>query len=433
MKIGYSFKLFILTLGLCSATMITATPKMVDRIAAVVNHDVILESSVNQMFMALKTSTHPSELPNDATLRHQVLERLIVDNLILQKADKAQTNVTEQDLNNAISRIAQQNNISLYELKAHLARSNISFDQYRNRIRNEMIIEQTRMNEVRRRINISPQEVDNLAKIIAEKPNDNIEVNISHILIATPESPTRDQLIQAQNKANMIVKKLNAGESFALLAASYSNDDLALSGGKLGWKRINELPSLFEDKLIRAPKGKIIGPVRSNVGFHILKVNDNRTKAKQTVTVNEVNARHILLKTSIIFDDNQAKEKLSQIRHDILNNATTFQAAAKAYSEDPGSKNNGGELGWSMPEQYDESFRNALLKLKKGEISRPVKSAFGWHIIQLLDSRKQDKTEAAYKEQAYRMIFNRKFAEESQVWIQELRSDAYINIIDDTK
>lgn len=433
MRIGYSFKLFILTLGLCSATILTAAPKMVDRIVAIVNNDVILESSVNQMFRTIKGSANPSELPNDTTLRHQVIERLIIDSLILQKADKAQITVTEQEITNAINRIAQQNGISLSELKAHLARSNISFNQYRNRIHNEILIEQTRMNEVRRRINISSHEVDNLAKIIAAKPKDNIEVDISHILIGIPESPTREQLAQAQNKANMIVKKLNAGESFALLAATYSNDDLALSGGKLGWKKINELPSLFEDKLIHAPKDKIIGPLRSSVGFHILKVNNNRTKANQTVTVTEVNARHILLKTSIIFDDNQAKARLSQIRQDILNNLTTFQAAAKAYSEDPGSKNNGGELGWSMPERYDESFRNALLKLKKGEISHPVKSAFGWHIIQLLDSRKQDKTDAAYKEQAYRMIFNRKFAEESQVWIQELRSDAYINIIDDTK
>ncbi|WP_392567054.1 peptidylprolyl isomerase SurA [Utexia brackfieldae] len=426
-------KFFCLAISLCSTALVSASPKIVDRVAAVVNNDVVLESSVNDMIKTVKSGNSAENLPDNATLRQQILDRLINDTLILQQANKAQVSITDSDVDNAINDIAKQNRISLQELKSHLARAGINFARYRNRIRSEMAIEDIRMNEVRRRIAISPSEVDALAKVIAEKPNENIDVNISHILISIPDSPTKQQLADAQNKANTVIQKLRAGESFSRLAATYSNDDQAFSGGSLGWKKINELPSLFEEPLIRAQKGDIVGPIRSGVGFHILKVNDTRAQVKKSLTVTEVNARHILLKTNLIFDDQQAQEKLNRIRDDILSNKTTFDAAAKAYSEDPGSKDKGGELGWSMPDRYDESFKRALLSLKKGEISVPIKSAFGWHIIQLLDTRQSDKTDLAQKDQAYRMIFNRKFGEEAQVWVQELRADAYINIIDDNK
>lgn len=431
MQIGYSLKTIFLIFGLCLANILSATPKMVDRVAAVVNNDVILESSVNNMLTTIKSNTDPNELPSKNSLRSQIIDRLIIESLILQVNEKANIKITDEDVAKTIENIAKQHNLSVKTLTSRLAEEGMNFNDYRERIRREMIIEETKMNEVRRRISITPLEVDSLAKIIAQKPTNNIEVNVSHILIAIPESPTPVQIQVAQVKANQIVKKLKQGEKFARLAATYSNDDLALSGGNLNWKKPSELPSLFEKEVITAHKNEIIGPLQSGVGFHILKVNDVRQENKKSVTVLETNARHILLKTSLIFDDKQAKAKLVSIRQDILNNKMTFDLAAKKFSEDAGSKNKGGELGWSMPDRYDNAFRVTLLKLKKGEISQPIKSNFGWHLIQLLDTRKVDHTDLAQKYQAYQIIFNRKFSEESQIWIQELKANAYINIMDD--
>ncbi|MCO6560654.1 MAG: peptidylprolyl isomerase, partial [Gilliamella sp.] len=184
---------------------------------------------------------------------------------------------------------------------------------------------------------------------------------------------------------------------------------------------------------VRAPKGSIIGPIRSGVGLHILKVDDTRSEAPRTVTIEEVNARHILIKTNVLVTDQIAKQKLIDLRKAIVSGATTFEAAAKANSEDTGSASKGGNLGWNRPEIYDNSFRTALIQLKKGEISQPIKSAYGWHLIQLIDKRKADGTNAMNKDQAYRLIFNRKFSEEAQVWIQEIKGDAYIKITGEDK
>lgn len=431
MHMGYRLKKFFLILGLCSATSVVSGPKMIDRVAAVVNNDVILESSVNEKLMAIKNSTDPSELPDDRTLRDQIIERLIIDRLILEISEKSTIKVTDSDVTNAINHIAKQNNISVNELKDHLLKSGINFSDYRKRIHKEMLIEETRMNEVRRRISISPQEVETLAKVIEAKPRHNMEVDVSHILIATPESSTPSHITSAQNKANQIIKKLKQGEKFERLATAYSNDQAALSGGHLGWKKPSELPSLFEEHVANAHRNQIIGPLQSGVGFHILKVNDVRKKTKKPVNVLETNARHILLKTNVIFSDKEAREKLVQLRETVLQNKLTFNEAAKQFSDDVHTKNTGGELGWTMPEKYDAAFRAALLNLKKGEISQPVKSAFGWHLIQLLGTRQEDRSDLAYKDQAYREIFNRKFSEEAQIWMQHLRDDAYINIVDD--
>ncbi|QIQ21655.1 peptidylprolyl isomerase SurA [Zophobihabitans entericus] len=418
-----------LILGLCATSIAFAAPRVVDQVAAVVNNNVVLESKVKQMFNDIKASTPPQNLPDDAALRHQVIERLIVDNLILQQAARLKITVSDADVTRTIQQIAKENNLTVDELRGHLSSSGISYNSYRERIRTDMLIDETRMTEVRRRISITPQEVDSLASTLAKQPANNIEVNISHILLALPENPSKAQVTAATEKAQNIISQLRNGGNFARLAATYSNDEAALSGGSLGWQKVSELPTLFEGKVIQAQKGDIIGPIRSGVGFHILKVDNTRGETQQPITVLEVNARHILIKTNVLVTDDQAKNQLADMRQQIVNNQATFEELAKAFSEDPGSAEKGGELGWNMPERYDEAFRNALLKLKKGEISQPIKSAFGWHLIQLLDTRKEDRTDLAQKEKAYRLIFNRKFSEELQIWIQELRADAYVKII----
>lgn len=421
--------LAILFVTLFIPLTVNAAPRVVESVVAVVNNNVILESDVNDMLKNIKATTDPKNLPDDATLKHQIIERLIIENLILQQASKSKITVSDEELTETIRNIAKENGMTLDELRGYLSSVGVSYSSYRDKMRTDMMIDHTRMNEVRQRITISDKEVEDLANTIAKQPTNNREINISHILISIPENPTKKQLDDATAKAKDVITRLQKGESFAKLAASYSNDDNALKGGSMGWHKLNELPSIFEERLVRAQKDDIIGPLRSGVGYHILKVDGTRAEAAKTVTVQEVNAKHILIKTNVLVTDEMAKQKLLDIRQSIKDGTTTFESAAKTYSEDPGSADKGGALGWNNPDRYDPAFKKGLAKLKKGEISQPIKSAFGWHLIELIDRRNVDRTDLAQKDQAYRLIFNRKFTEELQVWVQELRGDAYIKII----
>ncbi|MWN89161.1 peptidylprolyl isomerase SurA [Gilliamella sp. Pra-s65] len=431
-------KLFIalslsFSLGVMTPLSANAAPKIVEKVAAIVNNNVILESDVNDMLKTIKASTDSKNLPDDKVLRKQIIDRLIIENLILQKAAKAKITVSDDEVTNAIDRIAAENGMTIDQLRSKLSTMGISYSSYRERIHNDMLIEETRMHEVKPRIKVSEKEVENLAKNIARQPTNNIDVKISHILISIPEKASKQQIDSALNKAQDIINRAQKGENFAKLATSYSNDDLALKGGSMGWHKLNELPTLFEERLIRAPKGSIIGPIRSGVGLHIIKVDDTRSEAPKTITIQEVNARHILVKTNVLVTDKIAQQKLNDIRKSITSGVTTFEAAAKANSEDRGSAEKGGNLGWNRPEIYDNGFRNGLAQLKKGQISQPVKSSYGWHLIQLIDTRQTDGTNAMKKDQAYRLIFNRKFSEEAQAWIQEIKGDAYIKITGEDK
>ncbi|MWN31775.1 MULTISPECIES: peptidylprolyl isomerase SurA [unclassified Gilliamella] len=431
-------KLFIalslsFSLGIMTPLSANAAPKIVEKVAAIVNNNVILESDVNDMLKTIKASTDSKNLPDDKVLRKQIIDRLIIENLILQKAAKAKITVSDDEVTNAIDRIAAENGMTIDQLRSKLSTMGISYSSYRERIHNDMLIEETRMHEVKPRIKVSEKEVENLAKNIARQPTNNIDVKISHILISIPEKASKQQIDSALNKAQDIINRAQKGENFAKLATSYSNDDLALKGGSMGWHKLNELPTLFEERLIRAPKGSIIGPIRSGVGLHIIKVDDTRSEAPKTVTIQEVNARHILVKTNVLVTDKIAQQKLNDIRKSITSGVTTFEAAAKVNSEDRGTAEKGGNLGWNRPEIYDNGFRNGLAQLKKGQISQPVKSSYGWHLIQLIDTRQTDGTNAMKKDQAYRLIFNRKFSEEAQAWIQEIKGDAYIKITGEDK
>lgn len=405
-------------------------PQVVDKVAAVVNNGVVLESDVDGLMQSVKLNAGQAgqQLPDDATLRHQILERLIMDQIILQMGQKMGVKITDEQLDQAIANIAKQNNMTMDQMRSRLAYDGLNYSTYRNQIRKEMIISEVRNNEVRRRITVLPQEVDALAKQIGTQNDASTELNLRHILIALPENPTSEQVNDAQRQAESIVEEARNGADFGKLAITYSADQQALKGGQMGWGRIQELPGIFAQALSTAKKGDIVGPIRSGVGFHILKVNDLRGQS-QSISVTEVHARHILLKPSPIMNDQQARLKLEEIAADIKSGKTTFAAAAKEYSQDPGSANQGGDLGWATPDIFDPAFRDALTKLHKGQISAPVHSSFGWHLIELLDTRKVDKTDAAQKDRAYRMLMNRKFSEEAATWMQEQRASAYVKIL----
>ncbi|ECU2584325.1 peptidylprolyl isomerase SurA [Salmonella enterica subsp. enterica serovar Infantis] len=424
-----NWKTLLLGIAMIANTSFAA-PQVVDKVAAVVNNGVVLESDVDGLMQSVKLNAGQAgqQLPDDATLRHQILERLIMDQIILQMGQKMGVKITDEQLDQAIANIAKQNNMTMDQMRSRLAYDGLNYSTYRNQIRKEMIISEVRNNEVRRRITVLPQEVDALAKQIGTQNDASTELNLSHILIALPENPTSEQVNDAQRQAESIVEEARNGADFGKLAITYSADQQALKGGQMGWGRIQELPGIFAQALSTAKKGDIVGPIRSGVGFHILKVNDLRGQS-QSISVTEVHARHILLKPSPIMNDRQARLKLEEIAADIKSGKTTFAAAAKEYSQDPGSANQGGDLGWATPDIFDPAFRDALTKLHKGQISAPVHSSFGWHLIELLDTRKVDKTDAAQKDRAYRMLMNRKFSEEAATWMQEQRASAYVKIL----
>ncbi|EGN8010096.1 peptidylprolyl isomerase SurA [Salmonella enterica subsp. enterica serovar Kentucky] len=424
-----NWKTLLLGIAMIANTSFAA-PQVVDKVAAVVNNGVVLESDVDGLMQSVKLNAGQAgqQLPDDATLRHQILERLIMDQIILQMGQKMGVKITDEQLDQAIANIAKQNNMTMDQMRSRLAYDGLNYSTYRNQIRKEMIISEVRNNEVRRRITVLPQEVDALAKQIGTQNDASTELNLSHILIALPENPTSEQVNDAQRQAESIVEEARNGADFGKLAITYSADQQALKGGQMGWGRIQELPGIFAQALSTAKKGDIVGPIRSGVGFHILKVNDLRGQS-QSISVTEVHARHILLKPSPIMNDQQARLKLEEIAADIKSGKTTFAAAAKEYSQDPVSANQGGDLGWATPDIFDPAFRDALTKLHKGQISAPVHSSFGWHLIELLDTRKVDKTDAAQKDRAYRMLMNRKFSEEAATWMQEQRASAYVKIL----
>ncbi|EDN7222164.1 peptidylprolyl isomerase SurA [Salmonella enterica subsp. enterica] len=424
-----NWKTLLLGIAMIANTSFAA-PQVVDKVAAVVNNGVVLESDVDGLMQSVKLNAGQAgqQLPDDATLRHQILERLIMDQIILQMGQKMGVKITDEQLDQAIANIAKQNNMTMDQMRSRLAYDGLNYSTYRNQIRKEMIISEVRNNEVRRRITVLPQEVDALAKQIGTQNDASTELNLSHILITLPENPTSEQVNDAQRQAESIVEEARNGADFGKLAITYSADQQALKGGQMGWGRIQELPGIFAQALSTAKKGDIVGPIRSGVGFHILKVNDLRGQS-QSISVTEVHARHILLKPSPIMNDQQARLKLEEIAADIKSGKTTFAAAAKEYSQDPGSANQGGDLGWATPDIFDPAFRDALTKLHKGQISAPVHSSFGWHLIELLDTRKVDKTDAAQKDRAYRMLMNRKFSEEAATWMQEQRASAYVKIL----
>ncbi|EDG6540590.1 peptidylprolyl isomerase SurA, partial [Salmonella enterica subsp. enterica serovar Typhimurium] len=399
-----NWKTLLLGIAMIANTSFAA-PQVVDKVAAVVNNGVVLESDVDGLMQSVKLNAGQAgqQLPDDATLRHQILERLIMDQIILQMGQKMGVKITDEQLDQAIANIAKQNNMTMDQMRSRLAYDGLNYSTYRNQIRKEMIISEVRNNEVRRRITVLPQEVDALAKQIGTQNDASTELNLSHILIALPENPTSEQVNDAQRQAESIVEEARNSADFGKLAITYSADQQALKGGQMGWGRIQELPGIFAQALSTAKKGDIVGPIRSGVGFHILKVNDLRGQS-QSISVTEVHARHILLKPSPIMNDQQARLKLEEIAADIKSGKTTFAAAAKEYSQDPGSANQGGDLGWATPDIFDPAFRDALTKLHKGQISAPVHSSFGWHLIELLDTRKVDKTDAAQKDRAYRML-----------------------------
>lgn len=403
-----------------------AAPQELDKVVTIVNDSVILQSDVDAMLKTVRmnAASQNQPLPSNDILSEQVMEKLIIETLQLQQAEQFGIRIDDTRLDQAINQIAAERQMSVAQLQQLLADNGISFAMFREQMRRDITASEARTIQVRRRINILPQEVDTLAQQLNKQNQQGVSFNISHIQLRVNEDASPVQRDEAQAQAQQLVNELKEGADFANLAYSYSKGPKALQGGEWGWMRQEEMPTIFADQIKSSGKGAIIGPFRSGVGYHILKIND--VQGLETISVTEINARHILVKTSVIMSDDGAQRQLEKARRAILAGEQSFADAAQALSADPGSAANGGELGWQTPDIYVPEFKDKVETLPTGMISEPFKTVHGWHIVEVIERRDVDRTDAAVKNRAYRILFSRKFNEEAQAWLQELRAGAYI-------
>ncbi|MCW8330311.1 peptidylprolyl isomerase SurA [Photobacterium sp. SDRW27] len=403
-----------------------AAPQELDKIVTIVNDSVILQSDVNAMLKTVRmnAASQNQPLPSNEVLTEQVMEKLIIETLQLQQAEQFGIRIDDTRLDQAIAQIAKERQMSVAQLQQLLADNGISFTMFREQMRRDITASEARTIQVRRRINILPQEVETLAEQLNKQSQQSVSFNISHIQLRVDEGASAAQREKIAAQAQQLVDELKQGADFANLAYSYSKGPKALQGGDWGWMRPEEMPTIFADQLKSSGKGAIVGPFRSGVGYHILKIND--VQGLETISVTEVNARHILVKTSVIMSDEGAQRQLEKVRQAIMASEQSFADAAQALSADPGSAANGGELGWQTPDLYVPEFKDKVENLPAGTISEPFKTVHGWHIVEVLERRNVDRTDAAVKNRAYRILFSRKFNEEAQAWLQELRAGAYI-------
>ncbi len=418
----------VVLLGLASAGL-SAVEREIDRVAAIVDSGVILKSDVDEIVERVKRNAQAQgqTLPSDQALRTQATERLIITSLQLQMAQRMGLQISDAQLDETIRNIAQGENLSLEEFRQRIIREEGNYERFREKVREEIITNEVMRANVQRRVYISPQEIDNLVKLMEEQGAISEQYQLGHILIAIPSQATTEQINESRERADQVMKLLREGSDFKRIAIASSSGANALEGGQLDWMNINEMPTLFSDGIRGRKKGDLIGPLRSGAGFHILTIFDIR--GENVAELSEVNARHILIKPSIIVSEDRAKTMLADMVKKLRAGEADFAELAKQYSEDPGSKLNGGNLGWNEADVYVPAFRDTLNRLALDEISEPFRTEHGWHIAQLLDRRVVDATADRKRNQVYRMIFNRRFNEESTSFIRELRDDAYIEVM----
>ena len=407
---------------------IGARGELIDRIAVVVNEGVVLQSQIDSQ---LVTVTHRlreqgTPLPATSVLRQQITERLVLQEIQLQRAGKLGLKVTDEALNNALREVSQQNKIEFSQLPSALASEGINYAEYREQMRREMTLSLLRQRDVYTRIYVSPRELDQfLAKASADKTGDT-SYEVSHILLSLPEAASPGQLEQVEKHAGDIYRRAAAGEDFGQLAVANSQAQSALERGAIGWRKGNELPTFMSDIVAKLKPGEVSQPIRTPSGFHIIRLNNIRSE-NQPLMVQQTHARHILVKPNELQDDETVHGRLQTIRDRIASGTDDFAAIAKAVSEDPGSASEGGDLGWTTTGTFVPEFEKALGALAENEISQPFRTQYGWHVAQLLGRRTQDMSAEERRRRAYEQIRASKLDEETELWLRRMRDEAFVD------
>ena len=416
-----------LSLAAPAVAQSAAAPEIIeiDRIVAVVNDDVIVHSEMQARLQTVIAQLGKSGVPAPPkdVLEKQVLEQLILDRLQLQLAAVTGIRIDDDSLNRQVADIAQKNNLSLREFRDVLERDGYDFAAFREEIRSELIKSRVQRRQIQDRVQITDRDIDNYLATREKQGGNNPEYRVGHILIAVPDGASPEELAEARDEAEDIVARLNAGANFGRTAAAESDGRQALEGGDLGWRKAEELPTLFENIVPKLDKGELSEIVRSSSGFHIIKLMD--TRGAERLVINQTHARHILVKTNEIISNDQARSRLVVLRSRIVN-GTDFDELARANSDDGGSAVKGGDLGWLSSGDTIPPFEKAMDALAVDEISKPFETQFGWHIVQVLGRRDRDSTEEVQRAKAAEALRKRKVDEELQTWFRQIRDEAYI-------
>lgn len=401
----------------------------IDRIAAVVNDGVVLNSELDDEIgrIVARLKQQKTEVPSMTVLRKQVLERLINQELQMQRANKAGLKVTDEMLNAQMSEIAKQSNVKFSDMPAVLEAQGINYAEYREGLRREITLEVLQQRAVIANIEVTPRELDQFMAKQKRAPDANAQYNLSHILISIASTATPEQQSDQETRAKEVYEKAKAGQSFAELAVAYSDSGTNVDGGSLGWRSGGQLPSIIADRIPAMKAGDVTEPIRTPSGFHIFKLNEKRGGLEQTLQ-QQVHARHILLKTNELEDDSTVKLRLEKIRERIQG-GEDFAAIASVTSQDTGSTVQGGDLGWAGPGTFVPEFEKTIASLKENEISEPFKTQFGWHIVQLLGRRTQDVSDDMLRNRAYGELQQSKAEDEIELWLRELRDNAFIEYL----
>ncbi|MCB1706599.1 MAG: peptidylprolyl isomerase [Halioglobus sp.] len=402
-----------------------AATEIVDQVVAIVDDDVIMASELRERVDAVSENlkARGMQLPPEDQLIRDTLDRLILESIQIQMGQRAGVRISDDQLNAAMQRIAAQNRMTLEQFTQALAQQGQSYDAMREQVRREMIIQRVQAGNVNQRIQITEQEVGNFMSTQEGQALTQPEFHLLHALMPIDPDASERTIEAATAQVNGVMKRIRAGESFKKVLQT-SNQPYAFSGGDLGWRKLEDLPSLFIEIVPNLSPGQTADPVRSGSGFHIVYLEAVRG-LDQIVT--QTKARHILVKPSEIMTEDQARELVEQLRSRALA-GEDFADLAKEYSEDIGSAQEGGELGWTMPGQMVPQFEEAMAATAVDQISQPVRTQFGWHIIKVEGRREQDMTSEATRAKAMDYVHNRKYQEELDAWLRQIRDEAFVDI-----
>ena len=419
----------VLAAVLLTAFSITASAQLeiLDKVVAVVDEDVVLESEVQRRLATIYNQIKQSgtQPPPQDILVQQVLERLISERLQLNMGYNAGIRITDTELNDAMARIATGNQLTMEKYIEQIHASGSTLANVRDEIRDEMILMRVQQGQVMRRIRISNQELDNFLNSEEGRFMTSPDVNVGHILLPVPSGKSSDEVNAILQRAQSLLSEAQNGTDFRQLAIANSADQTALQGGDLGWRKMAQLPGVFIEAVEKLDIGQISDPIRSDAGYHLIKLYERRGGGEQLIEQHF--ARHILIKPNEIRDEATAVSQLNELRERIKD-GEDFALLAKEFSEDPGSALNGGELGWSTPGMFVPEFEQTMGSIELNEVSAPFLSQFGWHILQVTERRKQDFSENITRNRAQNLLRQRKYEEELQVWLQEIRDEAFVEV-----
>jgi peptidyl-prolyl cis-trans isomerase SurA len=423
-------KILLITSIIMLQSVIFAELKWLDKVSVIVEDDVILESEIQRRLKTVQSQllAKDEKLPNEEALLKQVVERLIMDQLQLQEASRAGIRVSDVELNAALQTAAEANNATVILMKEQLESEGMNYELFRNDIRDEMLIARVRRGVVSRKVFVSEQEVDDILHIMEERGALNIEYHVRHLMLAVSETAAPEVVADVQAKIDKIIERFQAGEDFVELVVAESQGSDAISGGDLGWKKVEQLPTLFGNSVPSLDVGQLSTPIRSSNGMHLLMLEEKRgDTAKQMLS--EVNYWHIQINVSAITSNEKAEAKLLAMKKIIEAETSSFEEQAKVNSEDLSTASEGGDLGWATKEAFKSLYGNNVEDLKEGVISQPFNTGTSWYIVKQMGTRITDQTDDVKRMQAKRLLQNRKYQEEEESWLREIREQAYVKMI----